>query len=72
VASGRQTLFGFEDFVEGEIIDAPRGPNGFGYDPLFFYPPFGTTFGEASAEQKLLVSHRGQAMKKMIERLLSL
>lgn len=71
VASGRQTLFGCEDFVEGQIIDAPRGPNGFGYDPLFFYPPFGTTFGEASAEQKLLVSHRGQAMKKMIEWLLS-
>ena len=72
VASQRQTLFGFEDFVEGEIIDAPRGPNGFGYDPLFFYPPFGTTFGEAASEQKLLVSHRGKAMKKMIERLLSL
>lgn len=72
VASQRRTLFEFEDFVEGEIIHAPRGPNGFGYDPLFFYPPFGTTFGEASAEQKLLVSHRGKAMQKMVARLLEL
>ena len=53
--------------VEGRILDAPRGTGGFGYDPLFYYPPFGCTFGEATAEQKLSASHRGQAMRAMLE-----
>jgi len=56
----------FEGAVEGEMIDATRGPGGFGYDPLFFYPPFGQTFGEATEAQKLSVSHRGQAFRKML------
>ncbi len=56
----------FEASVEGEMIDQPRGPGGFGYDPLFYYPPFGCTFGEATEEQKLAVSHRGQAFRKML------
>jgi XTP/dITP diphosphohydrolase len=55
--------------VEGEIRDPPRGCGGFGYDPLFFYPPFGCTFGEASEEQKLSASHRGQAFEKMLRAL---
>lgn len=70
VASSGKVLATFEDYVEGQIIDTPRGPNGFGYDPLFFYPPFGCTFGEAPPERKLLVSHRGKAMARMIEWLL--
>ena len=52
--------------VEGRIISAPRGPGGFGYDPLFYYPPFGCTFGEASDESKFSVSHRGQALLAML------
>jgi XTP/dITP diphosphohydrolase len=52
--------------VEGRIVDAPRGQGGFGYDPLFYYEPFGRTFGEASAESKLTVSHRGQALRAML------
>ncbi len=56
----------YDGSVEGEMLDAPRGPGGFGYDPLFFYPPFGCTFGEASEAQKLSVSHRGQAFRKML------
>jgi XTP/dITP diphosphohydrolase len=52
--------------VEGRIVDAPRGRGGFGYDPLFYYEPFGRTFGEASAESKLTVSHRGQALRAML------
>ena len=52
--------------VEGTILDAPRGPGGFGYDPLFYYPPFGLTFGEAGEEEKFSVSHRGQAMRAML------
>ena len=56
----------FRGIVEGRIIDEARGPNGFGYDPLFFHEPFGCTFAEASAEQKLLVSHRAKALEKMV------
>ena len=52
--------------VEGMILDGPRGAGGFGYDPLFYYPPFGLTFGEAGAEEKFAVSHRGQAMRAML------
>jgi XTP/dITP diphosphohydrolase len=55
--------------VEGVIIGEPRGAGGFGYDPLFFYPPYGCTFGEASEQQKLRVSHRGQAFRQMLESL---
>jgi XTP/dITP diphosphohydrolase len=56
----------YEGDVEGEMLDAPRGSGGFGYDPLFYYPPFARTFGEATEEQKLAVSHRGQAFRKML------
>jgi XTP/dITP diphosphohydrolase len=56
----------FRGVVEGRIIDEARGPNGFGYDPLFFHEPFGCTFGEASAEQKLLASHRARALEQMV------
>jgi XTP/dITP diphosphohydrolase len=56
----------FRGSVEGRMIDTPSGPNGFGYDPLFFHEPFGCTFGEATGEEKLLVSHRGQALAAMI------
>jgi XTP/dITP diphosphohydrolase len=59
----------YEGAVEGEMLDAPRGSGGFGYDPLFYYPPFACTFGEATEEQKLTVSHRGQAFRKMLEAL---
>jgi XTP/dITP diphosphohydrolase len=52
--------------VEGLILEAARGQAGFGYDPLFFYPPFGSTFGEADAARKFEVSHRGQALRAML------
>lgn len=55
----------FQGFVEGQIIDELRGGEGFGYDPLFYYEPFGCTFGEASLEQKMKVSHRGLALDQM-------
>jgi XTP/dITP diphosphohydrolase len=51
--------------VEGEIADAPRGTGGFGYDPIFYYPQYGMTLAEASAEQKLRVAHRGVAIGKL-------
>ena len=46
--------------IEGEIADTPRGSGGFGYDPIFYYPPFGCTLAEAGP-RKSEVSHRGQA-----------
>ena len=52
--------------VEGAIIDDARGARGFGYDPLFFHPPFGCTFGEATDEQKFEASHRGKALREML------
>ena len=55
----------FRGEVEGQILHEVRGPNGFGYDPLFYYPPFGCSFGEAAPERKLTVSHRGTALRKL-------
>jgi len=52
----------FRGTVEGEILEAPRGAGGFGYDPLFYYPHYGRAFGEVSAEEKMAVSHRGKAL----------
>jgi XTP/dITP diphosphohydrolase len=51
-----------EGTVEGVLLDTPRGTGGFGYDPLFYYPPLGATFAEIAPEAKHAVSHRGRAM----------
>ena len=51
-----------EGAVEGIISDAPRGTGGFGYDPIFFYPPLGCTFAELAPSVKNRVSHRGRAL----------
>ncbi len=51
-----------EGVAEGVIADAPRGARGFGYDPVFFYPPLGRTFAELSDAEKARVSHRGLAL----------
>ena len=61
--SGRETTL--EGVVEGVLLDAPRGARGFGYDPLFFYPPFGKTFGEVPRADKDRVSHRGKAFARL-------
>ena len=58
-------VFTAESICEGRIATEPRGEGGFGYDPIFFYPPFGVTMAELSAERKNRVSHRGQAMAKL-------
>ena len=55
--------------VEGIITGEAHGAGGFGYDPLFFSPQLGCTFGEASEDQKFTVSHRGQALRAMLESL---
>ncbi|MDP9172067.1 MAG: non-canonical purine NTP pyrophosphatase, partial [Acidobacteriota bacterium] len=56
----------FRGTVEGEILHEPRGPAGFGYDPLFFYPPYNLSFGEATDERKFAVSHRGNALRALL------
>jgi XTP/dITP diphosphohydrolase len=66
LAENGALLSTFRGVVEGEILHQPRGTNGFGYDPLFFYPPFGCSFGEVGGERKLLVSHRGQALRQLL------
>jgi len=60
-------LHTFRGEVEGVLAHEPRGPNGFGYDPLFFYPPFGHTFGETPIAEKMKVSHRARALEQLRE-----
>jgi XTP/dITP diphosphohydrolase len=69
LAQGTEVRGLFEGSVEGVILDEPSGVGGFGYDPLFYYPPFGCTFAEASEERKLAVSHRGQAFGALLRSL---
>ena len=57
---------------EGEVLDAPRGERGFGYDPLFFSPEHGIAVGEMDPDEKHRVSHRARALKQLIERLADL
>ena len=55
--------------IHGELLREARGENGFGYDPIFFYPPFGKTTAELSPEEKNSVSHRGNALKLFYEKM---
>lgn len=55
-----------EGIWPGRILDAPRGTNGFGYDPVFFVPEYGCASAELSAEEKNRLSHRGQALQKLV------
>ena len=55
--------------IHGELTRQPRGENGFGYDPIFYYPPFGQTTAEIPAELKNQVSHRGNALRIFYEKL---
>ncbi len=54
------------DSVEGRLTEAPRGSNGFGYDPIFLYEPLGRTFAEMPREEKNRHSHRGKAFRKLL------
>jgi len=65
VAEDVNVVFEASGVVEGLLADAPSGSNGFGYDPILFYPPYGRTFGEVSEAEKTAVSHRGQAMRAL-------
>jgi XTP/dITP diphosphohydrolase len=61
----------FEDEARGILLDHTRGEGGFGYDPIFFYPPLGKTFAELSREEKQAVSHRGRAFRQLKEWLMT-
>jgi len=62
-----KALATFHGEAEGVILEAPRGTNGFGYDPLFYFPQIEKTFAELSAEEKAKYSHRGAAFRKFLE-----
>ncbi len=68
IAAAREgeTLAVFEGKAEGIILDRPRGYNGFGYDPLFYFPEIGKTFAELSAKEKAKYSHRGAAFRQFL------
>lgn len=55
------------EVCEGRIAFTPQGKQGFGYDPVFFFPPYGKTFGEIDRKTKAIVSHRGKALHKLTE-----
>jgi XTP/dITP diphosphohydrolase len=60
------------DRVDGEILEAPRGAGGFGYDPVFYFPALKKTFAELSEEEKNHYSHRGKAFRKLLAALPSM
>lgn len=64
-SEGGRIVFEATGTIEGRIADAPAGDAGFGYDPIFFYPPYGCTLAEVDAGRKAAVSHRGRAFRKL-------
>ena len=69
VASGASILFEARGTVEGRVNDQPKGAGGFGYDPIFFFPPLGRTLAELGEDEKASVSHRGQAFRQLRDQL---
>jgi len=67
MASPDAILFEARGVIEGRVAHEPAGSGGFGYDPFFFYPPYGRTLGQVTPAEKLAVSHRGQAFRKLRE-----
>lgn len=65
---GKETICA-KGSVDGILLESPRGNNGFGYDPYFFYPPFDRSFAELSAAEKNSVSHRKRALETLEEKL---
>jgi XTP/dITP diphosphohydrolase len=65
VARGHEILFETETSVDGEIAFAPKGQHGFGYDPIFFYPPLGVTTAQLPDHDKAVISHRARAFRDL-------
>jgi XTP/dITP diphosphohydrolase len=66
-ARNGKTVATFRGTAEGIILDSPLGNNGFGYDPLFYFPQIGKTFAELSPEEKARYSHRGAAFLQFLD-----
>jgi XTP/dITP diphosphohydrolase len=69
LAQDGEVLLRSEGTVEGRLLDAPRGNDGFGYDPLFLIPSLNLTLAEVSREQKWQISHRGNAFRDLLAQL---
>jgi len=69
VADGATILYEARGTIEGRVHDEPRGEHGFGYDPIFFFPPLGLTLAELDDEEKAAVSHRGAAFRQLRDHL---
>lgn len=67
VARNGQVVYETRGVVEGTIARPPRGSAGFGYDPIFFYPPYQCTLAEVTQASKLRVAHRGQAFRALAD-----
>jgi XTP/dITP diphosphohydrolase len=65
VVSDDRVVFETTGTIEGEIATEPRGNAGFGYDPIFYYPPYRSTLAEVTEDAKLQVAHRGQAFRAL-------
>ena len=64
VCSG-EIVFETTGTIEGEVAEGPKGTGGFGYDPIFYYPPYGRTLGEVTDDEKRRVAHRGEAFRRL-------
>lgn len=67
VAHNGQVVAVITNRVSGSILNAPRGSGGFGYDPLFYFPPRNKSFAELSSVEKNLLSHRGKAFRRLLQ-----
>jgi XTP/dITP diphosphohydrolase len=67
VARNGREVASFRGEAQGMLLHTPRGSNGFGYDPLFWFAPLGKTFAELTPEEKAAVSHRGHAIRQFLE-----
>lgn len=68
---GSEAMIVSEGRLEGYIVDQPAGSGGFGYDPVFYVPQYGRTMAELSSDEKNAISHRGQALRLLLEELRS-
>lgn len=72
LAQHGNVLFTTRQTIDGIIVNEPKGCGGFGYDPIFFYPPYGKTLAEATPDEKHAVSHRGKALREVTRFLINL
>ena len=71
VADATDIVYEARGVIEGRVNDSPKGDGGFGYDPIFYYPPLGRTLAELDEGEKASVSHRGQAFRQLRDHLAS-